>query len=248
MKDIPEKDRYGMTLKSGGKKKNNVKQKASNKYRCTAGNYTFIYEAASKSAKKLGNLARDEVVEKICESEDGQWVKLLLNGVEGWASSKLLKKIPYIPPPGEDFPWMAIAENEKGEKQFEGAEHNPRVLEYLRSTTNLGKSDISRDETSWCSAFVNWCLEQAGYERTKDAVARSWLRWGKAIDTPRRGCIVVFEREKIFGHVAFYLSETKDHIKVLGGNQTNPETGKSEVCEKEFLKSKYKVLGYRIPD
>jgi uncharacterized protein (TIGR02594 family) len=126
-----------------------------------------------------------------------------------------------------------------------GSGNNPRVLEYLQSTTNLSRSATSRDETPWCSAFVNWCLRQAGYERTKNALARSWLSWGQPIDTPRRGCIVVFQREKKFGHVGFYLEETEAHIKVLGGNQQDLETRIFEVSKKYYPRSE--LLGYRIP-
>ena len=139
---------------------------------------------------------------------------------------------------------MQYAEGQKGISQIDGSEHNPQILEYLRTTT-LNKRAAAEDETSWCSAFVNWCLDKAGYERTKSALARSWLNWGQGIETPRRGCIVVFKREKIFGHVGFFLEETETHVKILGGNQTNPETGKSEVCEKSFPKAD--LLGYRIP-
>ncbi|MFZ5911461.1 MAG: TIGR02594 family protein [Chloroflexota bacterium] len=213
------------------------------KYRSTAA--LNIREAPNTSSKALGKLGVDDVIEKLGESEDGKWVRFLFNGLEAWSSKKYLAKVPYIPLPGEDFPWMAIAEAEKGVSQIEGSAHNPRILEYLGATTNLGKSDVSRDETSWCSAFVNWCLKQAGYARTGNAAARSWLGWGQAIDTPRRGCIVVFKRGEKFGHVGFFLEETGTHIKVLGGNQENPETGKSEVSEKYFPKSA--LLGYRIP-
>jgi uncharacterized protein (TIGR02594 family) len=217
-------------------------QPESTQYRSTA--LLNIRNAPTSSSNALGRLNVDDVIEMISESEDGKWIKFLYNGVEAWSSKKYLKKVPYIPPLGEDFPWMTIAEGEKGISQIDGSEHNPRILEYLRSTT-VGKRAASEDETSWCSAFVNWCLDQAVYERTKSAVARSWLSWGQAIEIPRRGCIVVFTREKNYGHVGFYLEETETHIKILGGNQTNPETGKSEVCEKFFPKSD--LLGYRIP-
>jgi uncharacterized protein (TIGR02594 family) len=213
------------------------------KYRSTA-NLNIRAEPTTAS-KILGRLASEGVIEKIGESEDGNWVKFLLNGVEGWSSKRYLVRVPYIPPLGEDFPWMAIAEQEKGVSETPGAGNNPRVLEYLLSTSNLNRSAASKDETPWCSAFVNWCLEQAGYERTKNALARSWLSWGQAITAPRRGCIVVFQREKKFGHVAFYLEETETHIKVLGGNQQNLETKIFEVSEKYYSKSE--VLGYRIP-
>ncbi len=217
-------------------------QPDSKQYRSTA--TLNIREAPTTSAKTLGRLSVDNVIEKIGASEDGNWIKFMYNGVEGWSSKKFLKKVPYIPPPGEDFPWMVTAEKEKGVSEIPGSGNKARVLEYLKSTTNLSRSAASRDETPWCSAFVNWCLEQEGYERTKHAAASSWRDWGQAIDTPRRGCIVVLKREG-GGHVGFYIDETETHVKVLGGNQQNQETKIFEVSEKYFPKSQ--LLGYRIP-
>ena len=49
----------------------------------------------------------------------------------------------------------------------------------------------------------------------------------------------------IFGHVAFYLEETETHIKVMGGNQQNPETKIFEVSEKSYPKTDF--LEYRAP-
>ncbi len=168
-----------------------------------------------------------------------------MNGTTGWVSLRYLSKVPYIPPPEKDFAWMEIAEKEKGLSEIPGEENKPRVLEYLQTTTNLNRSARSKDETPWCSAFVNWCLKQAGYEGTNNASARSWLDWGQAIEEPRRGCIVVFQRETDFGHVAFCLGETETEIKVLGGNQQNKETLLFEVSEKYYAKTD--LLGFRIP-
>jgi len=213
------------------------------KYRSTAN--LNVRTAPTTASKTLGRLAPDDVIEKVGESTDGKWIRILFNGVEAWLSKRYLAKVPYIPPLGEDFPWMAIAEKELGVNEIPGSGNNPRVLEYLQSTTNLNRIATSKDETPWCSAFVNWCLDQSGYDRTRNALARSWLTWGQPIAAPRRGCIVVFQREKKFGHVGFYLDETETHIKVLGGNQQNPETKIFEVSEKYYPKSE--LLGYRIP-
>jgi uncharacterized protein (TIGR02594 family) len=169
----------------------------------------------------------------------------MLNGVEGWSSKRYLSRVVTIPHPEGDFPWMPIAEAEKGVFEIPGTANNPRVLEYLHATTNLDATATSKDETPWCSAFANWCLAQAGCEGTKSALARSWLDWGQAIDMPVRGCIVVFVREVVFGHVGFYIEETETEIKVLGGNQQNPETKIFEVSEKYYPKAN--LLGYRVP-
>ena len=174
---------------------------------------------------------RGEIFGKLEENENGTWVKVNYNGRKGWLYKPCLKK--------SDPPWMEKARKELGVNEFPGAENNPRVVEYLNATTNLSATIESRDETPWCSAFVNWVMGQVDIEGTKNALARSWQGWGEHIDEPYKGCIVVFQREKKFGHVAFYIGETETHIKVLGGNQQNPETGIFEVSEKLYPKKDF---------
>jgi uncharacterized protein (TIGR02594 family) len=144
---------------------------------------------------------------------------------------------------------MTIAEAEKGVIEIPGLDNNPRVLEYLNSVTNIGPMWRSKDETAWCSAFVNWCMEKAGYAGTKSALSTTWLKWGQLIPKPVKGCLAVFLRENGGGHVGFYVGETVTssvvYIKVLGGNQEHADTEIGEVNEKHYLKSK--LLGYRLP-
>jgi len=188
--------------------------------------------------KILTVLNKGEKVEQISISGDDYWYKILTsNGITGWSSHKYLSQILDKPEDQSDFPWLAIALSEKGIKEFPGNGDNPRVVEYLHST-NLGAPDRNNDETAWCSAFVNWCMERAGYEGTDSAWAKSWLDWGKEIQKPRKGCIVVFKRDG-GGHVGFYMGENDTHIRVLGGNQND------EVNESNYLKSN--LLGYRLP-
>jgi uncharacterized protein (TIGR02594 family) len=128
---------------------------------------------------------------------------------------------------------------EIGVKEVIGEEDNPRIVEY-HSATSLKATD---DETPWCSAFVNWVLKEAGFQGTGNAMARSFLNWGKFLPSPRPGCIVVLKRgEPPSGHVGFYLGQSSSGLfYLLGGNQSN------------MVKiSQYKeedVLGYRwLPD
>jgi len=132
--------------------------------------------------------------------------------------------------------WLRIAIKEIGVREYEGQTDNPRIVEYLNSTT-LGSPDNLNDETLWCSAFVNWCVEQSGVKGTDSAWARDWLHWGQSMDNPIIGCIVVFSRGD-GGHVGFYIDKTPSHIKVLGGNQNH------EVNISSYPKSR--LLGYRI--
>lgn len=137
-------------------------------------------------------------------------------------------------PVSNETPWMDIAKGELGVKEKRGGE-NPRIISYHAVTTLKS----TEDEVPWCSSFVSWCLERSGIESTKSAWARSYLNWGKKLERPKYGCVVVFSRGTDSGHVAFYLSEGTDFVTVIGGNQSD------SVCETSYPKSR--VLGYRWP-
>jgi len=121
-----------------------------------------------------------------------------------------------------------------------GKQDNPRILQYLQSTTLAAQQ--WHDETPWCSAFVNWCMREAGIQGTNLANARSWLQWGRELVVPRLGCVAVFsanDRGMLAGHVAFYVSETPSQISVLGGNQFN--------SVRVAPRDRDRLIGYRWP-
>ena len=93
----------------------------------------------------------------------------------------------------------------------------------------------------WCSAFVNWCVEQAGFPGTDSAWARSWLKWGQEADWQALvpGSIVVLQRGANSGHVGFFVDADDERIQLLGGNQGD------QVSEAWF--SLNRVLGIRAP-
>jgi uncharacterized protein (TIGR02594 family) len=117
-------------------------------------------------------------------------------------------------------------------------------LEYLKTTGQ----QTNADETSWCSAFVNWCMRQAGKPGTNNAAARSWLSYGQALGNPRPGCIVVLWRESPSswkGHVGFFDGwDVGNRIRLLAGNQGGGVDW-DEVCVTSFPQER--VLGYRWP-
>lgn len=175
-----------------------------------------------KTGDVIGVLHRGETVESVGPANGG-WENIKTEKNQtGWVSKK------YLVDPGaagnQSFPWfeIAIAEYVKHIKEVAGSSANPRIVEYLKST-NLDSVSAESDETAWCSAFVNWCVEQSGHGGTDSAWARSWLKWGKELEKPVKGCIAVFKRppNPSSGHVAFFVAETNAHIKVLGGNQSN---------------------------
>ncbi|HKD29285.1 MAG TPA: TIGR02594 family protein [Xanthobacteraceae bacterium] len=101
-------------------------------------------------------------------------------------------------------------------------QNNPRILEYFAATSKRKGGWMERD--SWCSAFVNWCMRQAGVVGTHSAMARSWLHWhqGETLDQPRIGAVVVFPRppNPESGHVAMIWNVHADgSLEILGGNQ-----------------------------
>lgn len=131
-----------------------------------------------------------------------------------------------------------IANQEIGVAETPGSDNNPRILEY-ESACDLDES-IKGDELSWCSCFVNWCVKKAGGTGTRNAMAKSWLYWGKKVFSPKPGDIVVFWRNTPTadtGHVAFYVSEYNENVFVLGGNQSN------KVCIEQYPKSR--ILAFR---
>ena len=142
--------------------------------------------------------------------------------------------------------WLEIAEREIGTKEVVGGE-NPRIVEYHASTT----LHANEDEVPWCSSFVNWCIEQAGYKGTKNALAKSWLTWGDEITTPTLGCVCIIQQkqkgeDKKTGsatgfHVGFWLAEKDNRVHLLGGNQSD------QVKMSSFGLTSYEIMGYRIP-
>ena len=144
--------------------------------------------------------------------------------------------------------WMAIAEAEVGVRENAAAgQHNKRIIEFHKSTTLRA----TEDEVPWCSSFVNWVMVESGRSGTKSAAAKSWLNWGADLDTARLGAVTVIKKktagaDKATGsssgfHVGFYVSATKTHLRLLGGNQSD------SVKYSNFQLSKYDVKGYRWP-
>jgi len=140
--------------------------------------------------------------------------------------------------------WVPIATAENGVRDYPGPQYHPRVVEYLNTTG----WQANEDETSWCSAFVNWCMLKAGFPGTNNAAARSWLSYGRQLNVPRPGCIVVLWRESPQswkGHVGFFQGWNESgRVRLLGGNQGGGVDW-DEVCVTSFPRDR--ILSYRWP-
>lgn len=133
--------------------------------------------------------------------------------------------------------WLQLARNEIGTKEAPGYANNPKVQRYFEDA-GAGKMP---DSVPWCAAFVGAMLKRAGTRGTGFLAARSYLSWGRKLDDPQVGCIVVLKRGKLSwqGHVAFFVKDHGGHISVLGGNQSDA------VNIRRYPKAL--VLGYRWP-
>lgn len=185
----------------------------------------------------IGVLHEAARVQRLDVSGDGYWYKISHGGSVGWASHKYLRRV-VADAPVSPFRWFDIAYGEIGVHEVVGAGDNPRIVEYLRST-NLDAPGSAQDETPWCSAFVNWCVERAGYAGTDSAWARSWLSWGMPSEAPVPGCIAVLQRNVTAGHVGFFLRAEASQLVLLGGNQSDGVSLSSYPSDR--------LLGFRVP-
>lgn len=132
-------------------------------------------------------------------------------------------------------PWMQIAFADVGVNETD----TPSVIfDYARDAFIGGYRSV---KTPWCSVANCAWFERIGIRSPRSAAARSWLKWGQKIDTPRLGAVAVLRRgrEAWQGHVGQYVADCGDFIKLLSGN-----TGDS-VCVKLFPKGD--VIEYRWP-
>lgn len=134
-------------------------------------------------------------------------------------------------------PWFSEAVRNIGVKEAPGAANdNPAVVDFFVRAVKRKQAD----SVPWCAAFVGAMLESTGYAGTGSLMARSYLKWGKKLAEPQRGCVVVFKRGAApAGHCGFVESWDADTITCLGGNQSDAVTYAS------FPRSA--VLGFRWP-
>ena len=113
-----------------------------------------------------------------------------------------------------------------------------------------GDRSKSRDETPWCSSYVNWCVCAYGIG-TGNALARSWLTWGVECE-PELGCVCVIKRrrkgsDKRTGsrggyHVGFFLDFSRGGVVLLSGNASD------RVGIDTYSKRSYDFLAFRTAE
>jgi uncharacterized protein (TIGR02594 family) len=149
--------------------------------------------------------------------------------------------------------WISTARAQIGQHEIKGKEHNPRIMEYIWTCTNIQETENQKryvaregeEGVEWCSAFVNWCLKQAGITGTNNALASSWQNWGTELKGPKQGAICGFNWSggKSIAHVAF-CDQVDGKLMMLGGNQVDKSSG-GIVSSVDFPKSSARY--YRYP-
>lgn len=189
-----------------------------------------LRRTAGEDQPELRTLANGAIVTALGRS--GDWILVDVDGdgsADGFMYGKFLETtaggFPLTPAAGARPLDVALQELALGVAEVPGEASNPRILLYHSHTSLKANSD----ETAWCSAFVNYCVDTAGLVGTHSAAARSWhdSAWGTDVTaSPREGDIVVFSRsgggaKPGSGHVGFWIEDRGSHVTVLGGNQGN---------------------------
>lgn len=155
---------------------------------------------------------------------DGVWGPISRAAADAWYGARLPAAKPL---PTDDrrhsLPYD-VAKQYIGVREIPGKADNPIIVRWLRALATW----ISDDETAWCSAFVNHCAREAGYESTGKLNARSWLDVGETIplSAARIGDVVILwrvSRNSWQGHVAFldHHNAKRGLLYLLGGNQND---------------------------
>ena len=88
-----------------------------------------------------------------------------------------------------ELAWVAEARKHIGLKEIPGKQHNPVIVNWLKSL----KAWWVDDETPWCGTFVAHCCRTAGRDLPQHWYrAKAWADAGRRLDKPAYGCLAVF--------------------------------------------------------
>ena len=112
-------------------------------------------------------------------------------------------------------PWLNAAYAEIGQKEFDGPEDNPRIMEYIDMVSPLQGIHDDGPGVDWVPAFVAWSLNQAGIRAPQSMDPLAWNGMGTPCNSPGTGSSPVF----VFAqgnHVGFYVGEEGDDGEIPG--------------------------------
>jgi len=130
-------------------------------------------------------------------------------------------------------PWLLTMRSISGVREAPGAADNPVILRWAQEIgerfpqMKAYSALYKHDAIAWCGLTVAYCMAGAGIEppfgvadTEKYLWAKAWAKWGKKLDKPIPGCVMVFTRTG-GGHVAILERESPTHYIVRGGNQSD---------------------------
>ena len=93
----------------------------------------------------------------------------------------------------------------------------------------------------WCADFMNYVIKKSGAKGTSSRAARSFLKYGKRLDSPRVAAIVIFSRK----------GPNTGHVGIVRGTdgQGNPIviSGNAGPTVRQSTYPKERVLAYVMP-
>lgn len=107
-----------------------------------------------------------------------------------------------------------------------GTKDNPVILSWAKEIGGKVANIYKADEIPWCGLFMAVVAKRANKKLPIDPLwALNWGTFGKHIDTPMLGDVLVFVRKTAAGttagHVGLYVGEDATCYHVLGGNQSD---------------------------
>ena len=107
-----------------------------------------------------------------------------------------------------------------------GTASNPTIINWAKEVGGKVENIYKADEIPWCGLFIAIVAKRSSKQVVKDPLwALNWGTFGKYIEIPMLGDVLVFVRKladgRKAGHVGLYVGEDKDCYHVLGGNQND---------------------------
>jgi uncharacterized protein (TIGR02594 family) len=107
-----------------------------------------------------------------------------------------------------------------------GTRNNPVIINWAKEIGGKVEDIYKADEIPWCGLFMAVVAKRANKQLPNTPLwALNWGTFGKHIDVPMLGDVLVFVRTtsdgKKAGHVGLYIGEDDTCYHVLGGNQSD---------------------------
>lgn len=87
---------------------------------------------------------------------------------------------------------------EYGTLEFTGKANNPKIVSWAKEVGGSVKDVYKADDIPWCGLLMAVAAKRAGKEIPKSPLwALSWSNFGKQVDSPMYGDVLVFTRNGV---------------------------------------------------